>query len=261
MLSTILKAGHVLNLFTHEQPEWGVSQMAKALGLSKSSLHDLVASLAQIGLLRRTDQGRYRLGWRMLTFSQILLQTTQFRCEARRGMEQLAAKFGETVQLATLDNDLVVYVDKLQGAFAMPVPLTHQGVRLHGHCTGLGKVLFADRPWAEVLQIVSEQGMPAFTPNTITTLEGLQAELQQVSQQGYAYDQEERELGMSCIAAPIRDYSGWVIAAMSMTMPAKRFQQRKKLYQRAMLRTCQEISHNLGYFPQLMGKRKRRADE
>ncbi|RMF78713.1 MAG: IclR family transcriptional regulator [Chloroflexi bacterium] len=249
MLNTILKAGQILDLFSFDKSEWGVSEIAATLDISKSSVYDLVASLAHIGLLQRTEQGRYRLGWRMLTYSQILLQSTEFRAEARKGMEDVAAELGETVHLAVLDGNMVVYADKLQGHNAVHVAVTNSGVRLPGHGSAVGKVLLSHRPWHEVVSIMEEQGMTAFTANTITSIEAFRDELEQVRKQGYAYDMEETVVDLCCAAAPIFDFAGQVIAAMSVSVPAYRFERQPTLYRNAIMRVCRRVSRNLGYVP------------
>jgi DNA-binding IclR family transcriptional regulator len=256
MLNTILKAGQVLSLFDRTHPEWGVSEVAEALHAPKSSAHELLASLTHIGLLQHTGRGRYRLGWQMLTFSQTLLDTTEFRAQARQPMEELAAQYRETVHLAILDGNMVVYADKLQGTQAVQVSITGLGARLPAHGSAVGKVLLAHCPWPRVLQIVGEQGMPAFTPSTITTIDELQSELDRVCKQGYAYDIEEVVPDLCCVAAPIRDYSGQVVASMSLAVPAYRFRRSRDEYRAAIIRTCQQVSKNLGYI-ELVKERRR----
>ncbi|WP_135256832.1 IclR family transcriptional regulator [Thermus caldilimi] len=247
MLGTVQKVGEVLELFTRERPEWGVSEAAKALGIPKSSAHSLLATLAQIGFLKRTREGRYRLGWRILALSQVLLSTSSWRGEARRAMEELVARFGETTHLAVLECGRVVYVEKLEGTRAVRVVNTGVGVELPAHCSAVGKVLLAFRSWEEVERIMAEQGMPAFTPNTITTLDELKTELQAVRERGYAYDIEEVVPELCCVAAPIRDHTGEVVAALSLSVPFYRFQQLKEEYRRSVLEVTHRVSERLGY--------------
>ena len=97
MLQTVQKAAEVLNLFSIERSEWGISELAKVLSFPKSSTSALVSTMAEQGLLRRTSTGRYKLGWQVMALSQVLLSTTDFRIEARPIMESLIARFGETV--------------------------------------------------------------------------------------------------------------------------------------------------------------------
>lgn len=257
MLQTVQKAVEVLNLFSSERPEWGISELAKVLTFPKSSTSALVSTMAEEGLLRRTNTGRYRLGWRVIALSQVLLSTTDFRIEARPTMEALVARFGETVHLATMEAGQIIYVEKLQGTRAVHVALTDVGYCLPAHCSSAGKVILADRPWSEVEQIVCNRGMPALTANTITDLEAFKAEIASVAAQGYAYDREETAEELCCVGAPIRDHSGDVVAALSLSVPAYRFQQSKEHYRLAVVGATRQISENLGYIPaRCSGKKK-----
>jgi len=246
-LQTIQKAGRILSLFSVEKPEWGVSEVATILEIPKSSASAMMSSLADQGLLRRTGERRYRLGWRIMAMSRVLLETTEFRAEARRGMERLVSLFGETVHLATLERGQVLYVDKLQGTRAVQVGVTVVGGKFSAHASGVGKAILAYRPWEEVVEILEREGMPARTPNTITTLEEFRKELERVRKRGYAHDIEEGMLELCCVAAPIRDHTGEVVASMSLSVPAYRFWESEEKYRNELMRTVRVVSQNLGY--------------
>ena len=248
MLQTIEKAGEVLALFEREHAEWGVREVAERLGLAKSSAHDLLTSLAHVGLLGKTEEGRYRLGWRLVTLSETLLATSELRCEARPILEELAAQYQETIHLAVLDDTKVVYADKLEGKQAVRVELTSLGMRLYPHCTALGKVLLAYRPEADVKRIIKTNGLPRFTPNTITDEGELEQTLTQIRKQGYAYDLEEILPDLCCVGAPIYNYTGHVIAAISMSIPAYRFQRSQTEFRKAVVQVGKVISARLGYY-------------
>jgi len=248
MLQTIEKASEVLALFDRDHTEWGVREVAEKLGLAKSSAHDLLASLAQAGLLGKTEAGRYRLGWRLVTLSETLLVTTELRREARPILDELAAQYQETIHLAILDDTKVVYVDKLEGRQAVRVELTSLGTRLYPHCSSLGKVLLAYRPEADVKRIVKINGLPRFTPNTITDEDELEQALAKIRKQGYAYDLEEILPDLCCVGAPIYNYTGQVIAAISMSIPAYRFRRSQTEYRDAVVRTAKIISERLGHY-------------
>jgi DNA-binding IclR family transcriptional regulator len=247
MLNTILKAGRILALFDHEHPEWRVSDVAERLGIAKSSAHDLMASLMHIGLLSQTDQGRYRLGWKIVELSEALLATTELRTVARPVMEELLYAYQETLHLAILQKGKVVYLDKLEGKQTIRVELTGLGTHLYPHCSGVGKVLLAHLPWASVEEIIEAQGLPRFTDQTIIDPEKLKVELDTVRQRGYAYDLGEIIPDLRCVAAPIRDYKGRVIASMSMSVPSYRFERSHHQFRTAIMRAAQSISRHLGY--------------
>src|SRR5712691_10289828 len=255
MVQTVHKAVQILNLFSLERPEWGVNEVARQLALSKSSTSTLVGTLASEGLLRRMSTGRYRLGWRIMALTQMLLATTEFRTEAHAVMERLVARFGETVHLAALESGQIIYIDKLQGTRAVHVSVTGIGVRLPAHCSGVGKCILSDLPRDKVLQILESQGMPALTLNTITDPEKFLVELERVRTQGYATDQEEAVLELSCVAAPIRDHTGNVVAAMSLSIPTYRFYPNREQYRLAIITAAQHISENLGWISTACQKR------
>jgi DNA-binding IclR family transcriptional regulator len=248
MLQTLQKAGELLALFDRDHPEWGVREAASKLGTAKSSTHDLMASLATLGFLNKTENDRYRLGWRLVTLSETLLATTELRKEARPAMEDLAEYYQETVHLAVLDDTRAVYVEKLEGRQAVRVELTSLGARLYAHCSALGKILLAYSPEGEVKRIIQSAGLPRFTPNTITNEEELFQALAKIQKQGFAYDLEEILPDLCCVGAPIYNYTGQVIAALSMSIPAYRFRRSQTEYRDAVVRTAKIISKRLGYY-------------
>ena len=248
MLQTVQKAAQVLRLFTPRQPEWGVTEVAAALAIPKSGAHALLRTLAAEGLLQRTPNGRYRLGWSLFELSQTLLDSSALLRAARPVMERLVAGWGETAHLAVLVDGQVLYVEKLQGDRALEIVLSGVGKRLPAHCSGVGKVLLAHQPWETVLQIVQRTGLVSFTPNTIRTVEQLREELERVRQQGFAYDQEEVMVGLCCAAAPIYDESGQVIAAMSLSVPAYRFYPNRQRLTTAIVDAARRVSEELGYY-------------
>jgi DNA-binding IclR family transcriptional regulator len=248
MLQTIQKAGELLALYDRDHTEWGVREVSSKLKMAKSSTHDLMSSLAKLGFLHKTEDNRYRLGWRLVTLSETLLATTELRKEAHPVMEDLAARYQETIHLAVLDDTQAVYVDKLEGRQAVRVDITSLGARLYAHCSALGKVLLAYSPEAEVKRIIQMAGLPSFTPNTITNEEELEQSLEKIRKQGFAYDLEEILPDLCCVAAPIYDHTGRVIAAISMSIPAYRFRRSQSDYRDAIVRTAKIISQRLGHY-------------
>lgn len=246
LIGSVERVGQVLDLFTTQQPEWGVTQVAEQLGVSKSSAHALLNTLCGVGLLRRTPEGRYQLGWRLVALSRVLMETAPVRQAALDVMERLVRIYGETVHLASLQNGKVVYLEKLQGNRAVRVEITGVGAELWAHASSLGKVLLSDLSQRELLQVLQRRGMPAFTVNTITDAEEFLQEIDQVRTQGYAYDIEEYALDLCCVGAPIRNHAG-VVAAISFSVPAYRFYEAKIAYRNAIVEAAHEISERLGY--------------
>jgi IclR family KDG regulon transcriptional repressor len=248
MLQTIQKAGELLTLFDREHNEWGVREVAVKLEMAKSSAHDLMSSLAKLGFLTKTEDNRYRLGWRLVTLSETLLATTELRKESHSVLEDLAMEYQETIHLAILDDTQAVYVDKLEGRQAVRVELTSLGARLYAHCSALGKVLLAFKDEKQVRSIIQTAGLPRFTDHTITDEEDLIQNLVKIRKQGFAYDLEEILPDLCCVAAPIYDHSGNVIAAISMSIPAFRFRRSQTDFRDGVIRAAKNISKRLGYY-------------
>lgn len=248
MLGTIKKTGKILQLFDRETPEWGVSEVAEMLGYAKSSTHDLMSSMAEIGLLQQTDRGRYRLGWKLVDLGQTLVNTTELRAVARPLLEELSAEYRESTQLALMDAGMVLYLDKISGKQLIRAVLNDFGPRVHPHCTALGKTLLAGQPWSQIEEIVTRNELVRMTENTIIDLEQLKIEVARVREEGFAFDMEETMLDLCCVAAPVRDYTGRTVAAISQSVPAYRFQRTRNELRRATVGTAGTISRRLGYY-------------
>jgi IclR family transcriptional regulator, KDG regulon repressor len=247
MLGTVKKLGQLLDLFDVRHPEWSVTELAATLNLPKSSVHDHLSSLSDIGLLQRTPAGRYRLGWRLLALSGTLLLTTDLRIEGKPVLEKLAARVGESVNLVTLVNGKLVGIC----AAGPPKPLsTHDEVGMvrPAHCTSAGKMLLAYEPWHQVETIIERQnGLKRHTPNTITDVATLRRELERVRQLGFSYDFEEITPGVCCVAAPVRDDSGRVLAAVRLAAAKSKFMSFQQLYCSLVVEAAGTISRRLGY--------------
>jgi IclR family KDG regulon transcriptional repressor len=229
---SVERVGAVLDLFAGGHSERGVCEAADELGLSKSATHALLTTLVNIGLLERTAEARYRLGWRLLVLSRQLVRSLEYGDPVLHVMHSFASTWGDTMHLGVLDRGRVVYVHRVDGVHAVPVP-TQTGVRLHAHGSAVGKSLLAALDRGALTDLVDREGLPALTANTITSHELLADELARIRLQGYALDHEETIDGISCVAAPIRGPSGAVVAAMSVCATTRRFDRYWPSYLRA----------------------------
>lgn len=201
MVHTVRKVADILNLFSAEKSEWGVSEVARELKIPKSTAHALMDSLAEQHLLQRTDKGRYQLGWRLFELGQTLLDATQIRVGARAVMQELVEHVGETVHLATLDGVQAVFIERLPRIPEGRGIAARKGEHRPAYRSAVGKVLLAYQGWENLVPLLQQQGLHATTDNTITALEQLHGELLETRRRGYGYDVEETALGVCCIAA------------------------------------------------------------
>lgn len=247
MLGTLEKARAVLDLYTTERPEWGVSEVARQLGMPTSSAHALLASLAGMGFLHRTLAGRYRLGFGLLALTQVLLENTPWREVAQEEMARLAQTCGETLHLAAFDGGQIVQVAGVPGRLPGSVRLPRVGTVLPAHTSASGRVLLAGRPREAVEAVLGAAGGPRLT------WDELEAELDRVRTDGSAREVSADIPGVCSLAAPVRNHNGEVIAAVAFSVPADRLHDQEGHLRTALVRTCAEVSLRIGYHPELSG--------
>lgn len=226
-LQTVLKLGPLLDLFTVDRHTWGVAEVAEALSVPRSSAHAMLASLVEIGLLQTRGRGRYSIGWRVLELGEVLRSRTDLRTIAGPVLEDLVREHGETTHLAVIDRKTVLYIDKVMGTHNIVVQGARVGARLEPHCTAVGKVLIANLDRARVAEHFEGQELRRYTATTITDLPSLWKELDQVKKSGIAYDRGEQLAEIHCVAVPVRDEMGAVVAALSVSVPVNRFEAKR----------------------------------
>lgn len=244
-LQTIQKIGPVLDLFTVQQSEWGVSEVASAIGIPRSSAHALLSSLVETGLLQCRGRGRYRIGWRVVEMNQTLRGTVDVRSCASPVLQALSDKYGETVHLAVMERYRVLYVDKVVGNHVINVAGARVGAQLDAHCSAVGKVLLAYCDPKEIEHSIADKPLRRLTPATITNPAALAQELRTVRSTGCALDAGEAVQEVHCVAAPVRDDMSVVVAAVSMSVPASRFVPAQAEFKRAVMAAGAQITRAL----------------
>lgn len=241
-LQTVQKIGPVLDLFSVSRPEWGVSEVAAAIDVPRSSAHALLSSLVETGLLQCRTRGRYRIGWRIVELHQTLKGTVDVRSCAAPALQSLSEKYGETVHLAVMERYRVLYVDKVLGNHVINVAGARVGAQLEAHCSAVGKVLLAHCDPGEVERNITDKPLRRLTPSTITNPASLAQQLRTVRSSGCAFDAGEAVSEVHCVAAPVRDDMGVVVAAVSVSVPASRFVPAVSEFKRSVIATGAEIS-------------------
>jgi IclR family transcriptional regulator, acetate operon repressor len=202
----------------------GVSELARATGLPVATIHRLLATMVSRGYVRQ-DSGshKYTLGSHLIRLGEAAAR--DFGQFARPYLVELMEASGETANLAMLEDGHVAYVAQVASRHHRVRMFTEVGRRVHPHTSGVGKVVLAFRPRAEVEALLARSGLPPRTPRTITDLARFLAELDKVASQGYAIDSGEEEVGVRCLAVPVFGVGGSV-AAMSVSAPEGRLQDR-----------------------------------
>ncbi len=220
-IQAIERAVAILNAFSAEDPELGVTELAGRLGLHKSTVHRFMVNLEAAGLVERTRSARYRLGLRIFELGGLVMQRMNLWDEALPFLEGLVRDTGETGHLAVLDGGEAIYIERVEARRALRIP-SAVGRGYPAHATNLGKVLLADLAPERLRQLIGDRPLGAFTPHTITDPTELEAELERIRAQGFAVDNEEYDEGLRCIGAPIYDHSGHAVAALGIGGPVTR---------------------------------------
>jgi DNA-binding IclR family transcriptional regulator len=215
------RATSLLGCFSSERPELGVVELAEMTDISRGTAHRLLSSLAHHRLVQQDPvTRRYRLGLRLFELGNLVLANLQPVELAKPYLERLVTETGETAHMAIMDEGMAIYVAKVESRFSIRMG-SIVGQRHPCHCTGLGKVLLAyDSRGVDA--VGGENGLVARTRRTITDRDRLRQELMLTRERGYSVDDEEFEDGLRCIAAPVFDHTGTVVAAISVSGPTAR---------------------------------------
>jgi len=219
-LSSVTNAILVLKAFSDEHSELGISALAEHLHLAKSTVHRLASTLVEAGMLEQGASGQYRLGLAVFELGSLVRRKLDLSFEAKPWLMTLREQTGETVDLSILDHDGVVCVNFLESQKVNRIS-SGIGLRKPVHCTAEGKVLIAFQP-PQVIDRIIAADHERRTPRTLIDPNALKDELAKVRMRGYAIDDEEYEVGVRSIAAPVRDDSGGSVAAVGVTGPAHR---------------------------------------
>lgn len=246
-VEAVARAARLLKAFSIENPVQSLSQLAKRANVPKSTAHRILMTLMDQGFVTQLDDARFAPGVQLFAIGSLAYANLSIGAASQESIAALAAETGETVHLGILDGFEVVSIEQVPSPHSLRANV-HVGKRAPLYCTSVGKVLAAynDTPhWQEAFRA---QPRFAHTPNTITDVVRLGAELEKVRQQGYAVDNEEHEKGIRCVAAAIRDVSGKVVASLSVSGAAARLQpENVDRVAELVMRYAGRISAMLGY--------------
>lgn len=249
MINTVLKAVKVLDLLAGNQG-MTLSEIARTLGLPKSSAHAILETLAAEKLVEREDgSGRFHLGVRLVELGNRANLELDICRIAAPFLNGLNLEFDETVHLTVLDRDEVLYVDCIESKRRLRT-YSVIGVRAPLYCTSVGKAILAFQKDDEIRRIAREKGLKRITPTTIDTEDKLFAEVARIRELGFAVDDMEHEDHLRCVGAPIRNARGEVFASLSVSGPAERnTRERVESMAPMVMQAASEISRRLGYRP------------
>lgn len=242
----LLKGLGVIELLADSPDGLPASKIADAIGLSRGAVYRYLSAFIEGGYVVKTANNRYRLGTRILELASLALARTELRNVAHDLLISLCEATGGTVHLCKLDAAEIIYLDKVEAHCTLPI-LSRIGGRAPAYCTAVGKLLLAQLHPEQIDRVLESTELVKLTQKTETDPDRLRMQLRDVKAQGFALDRGEHEEGVDCVAVPIYDLAGDVIAAVSVTDLRRRVEGNEKVYRREALAIAKEISARMGF--------------
>lgn len=246
-LSSVGSALRLLKTFTAEEPGLGITAIAKRLGVAKSTAHRLASTLLAEGFLEQDAlDGRYRLGLALFAMGTLVRRRMDVSEQGAPQLHALCEQSGETVHLAVMLGHDILYLRNIESGHAIR-PRSYLGVCKPAYCTSEGRALLAFAPPLQLAQVLRTELLPR-TQHTVTDVATLTRILAKVRESGYAVDDEESEIGMRGLAAPIFDATSNAVAAVGLVGPVQRFtKQAQRQFVPLVLQAARGISARLGH--------------
>ncbi|MFD3991618.1 IclR family transcriptional regulator [Streptomyces sp. NPDC058583] len=249
LVPAVTRAFDVLELFLEGDGTLSAPEITRRLQLPRTTTHELVTTLTARNYLVPVPEqpGRYRLGVRTYQLGSRYAEQLDLAAEGHQVAREVADTCGETVHVAVLEDMDVIYIAKVDSTHAVRM-VSAAGRRLPAHCTAVGKMLLATLPEAELEERLDGHDLAGMTPRSITDPDALRAALAEIRILGVAGEQQESNPDVSCVAAPVRDRSGRVVAALSVSVPVHRWSEDRENELTALAVTgASRLAERLGY--------------
>ncbi|MFF9864930.1 MULTISPECIES: IclR family transcriptional regulator [unclassified Streptomyces] len=249
LVPAVTRALDILELFLDGDGTLSAPEVTRKLHLPRTTVHELLTTLAARSYLVPVPEqpGRYRLGVRTYQLGSRYAEQLDLAAEGLRVAREVAETCDETVHVAILEDTDVIYIAKVDSTHAVRM-VSAAGRRLPAHCTSVGKMLLASLPEHELDRRITGRQLAAMTPNSLTDPDELRTALAGIRERGIATEHQESNPDVSCVAAPVRDSAGRVVAALSISVPMSRWNERREdeLAELA-VKGAEELSVSLGH--------------
>lgn len=246
-VQSIDRALDIIEVLSGESEGLGVTDIANRIGLHKSTAHRIITTMTARGYLNKNEAGNYQIGLKLIEAVSCYINSLELQTEARPYVAKITGELGLTCHLGVLDGDQVVYIEKMD-VFSNVRMYSQIGLHVHSYSCSLGKCLLSNYSAEDLRKIMANCSFIKFTENTISSIDELITDLDLVRKRGWGIDNEESEIGHRCVAAPIYDYRGDIIAAISASGPTSIFtEDRIESVASYMKEQAMEISKSMGY--------------
>ncbi len=247
-VNSIIRAFSILEQFNLSNYELGITELKEKTQLPFSTLHRLLSTLQSIGYIsQNSENDKYSLGYKLMVLGNNVRFTNELKTISKPYIVELSEKYNETVHLAIEIDKLLFCLDKIEVLNRGISVTPNFGKTMNLYASGVGKTLLAYSNSDKLEQILDDIDLVKLAPNTITNKEDLMIELEKIRSIGYAMDDEELEVGLTCIGAPIFNYSGNCVAAVSISIPNSRLTHTIDIIKDDVITTAKKISYELGY--------------
>lgn len=243
----LMRAFDILELLRDADEGLTAGEIVAKTGLPRTTAHELLVTMVERKYLRREDlTGKFHLGIVPFQLGNAFAERLDLRGSAQRVTQRVAAMCDETVQAGILDGSHVVYLCKVDSTQAVRT-IARTGGRLPANCTAIGKALLAFLPQEEIEAMAGPEALGSLTPKSITDPELFKQQMREIQASGVAYEHGESNIDVSCVAAPVKDHAGKVIAAISISVPDMRWHQRtEEEWAELALQGARQLSAELG---------------
>ncbi|MGI5963765.1 MAG: IclR family transcriptional regulator [Lawsonibacter sp.] len=246
-IQSVVRTFQILEELAARQ-DMGVRELHSVTGLSVATVHRILTTLVSLGYVRQSKEtGRYEMTYKMSVLGYSVTRHNEVVQLVHPLLKKLSDEVGETIHFAERAGANIRYIDKVMPTSGVVVMTSYVGMELPMYSTAVGKAMMAEMSQGEVERIWAQSEIVAYTKRTIHTLEELQRQLVETKKVGLAYDWEEREYGISCVAAGILDVTGEPAYAISISGPHARMEENQERYARLLEQTRKEISNLIGY--------------
>ncbi|MGY4797226.1 IclR family transcriptional regulator [Lysinibacillus fusiformis] len=247
-VQSIDRALQIIDILSGHSEGLNMMAITKTIHLPKSTTHRLLQSLISNGYVEQDEKtGKYSLSTKILQISTKVLKKYDFVKISKPYMEKISNFTGETVHLCVRNHDEAIYIDKVEGRHTIRM-YSQIGKRVKLYCTAVGKILLSELPDKEIEDLYRGKLFNPYTENTIKTIDQLLDRIQDSRRRSFAFDNEEHEKGILCVAAPIFNHENKIIAALSLSGPIERMSKGidQNNFINILLKTCADISKSLG---------------
>lgn len=245
LVQTLVKGLDILECFDNDTDEKGIKEISHIIDMPESSVHRIINTLEYKGLIiQNTNNKKYRMGLKLLRYRNKTQNMYKWKEKARFWMEELNKKCNETINLAIREGEFIVYIEKVDSNHLLR-PNFVIGEYYPSHCTSLGKILLSDVS-EQTLDTLFSESSKSVNENKGIDLKMLKTNLKEVKKLGYAIDDQEFQIGLKCVSAPIKAFGGKVIAAIAISTPTVRLDEEKFLNIRDLvIETAEKISEEV----------------